>query len=237
MGPARRFFGAGGTTILTLCSGCPADFSLSNRTISLRTSSSRHPFSISREPATIAPHTTAPAEGAQCRCNHVPALRDEQPEARVSSRRKRGSRHRGPVVMGRTCLDLGRRSASDRCARAKMRLVSPFPSRMRPSSKCSVSIDTLPSWLASYRAKKSTRRARSVYRSNMVAPLSPPYGSRRRAQGTGLIADQSSVVGLQSSGRAIDRKLQTPTRRHGAARLPASARDRTPPRGVDCASQ
>ena len=37
----------------------------------------------------------------------------------------------------------------DRCDRAKMRLVRPFPSRMRPSSKCSVSIEMLPSWLAS----------------------------------------------------------------------------------------
>jgi hypothetical protein len=44
----------------------------------------------------------------------------------------------------------------------KMREVRPFPSRMRPRRRCSVSIELLPSWLASYRAKKMTRRARSV---------------------------------------------------------------------------
>ena len=44
----------------------------------------------------------------------------------------------------------------------KIREVSPFPSRMSPRSRCSVSIELLPSWLASYRAKKITRRARSV---------------------------------------------------------------------------
>jgi hypothetical protein len=37
----------------------------------------------------------------------------------------------------------------DRWERAKIRLVSPFPSRIRPSRRCSVSIDMLPSWLAS----------------------------------------------------------------------------------------
>src|SRR6185369_14329008 len=43
----------------------------------------------------------------------------------------------------------------------------PLPSRIRPSSRCSVSIEMLPSWLASYRAKKRTRLALSVYRSNI----------------------------------------------------------------------
>ena len=33
----------------------------------------------------------------------------------------------------------------ERCERAKIRLVSPLPSRMRPRSRCSVSIDMLPS--------------------------------------------------------------------------------------------
>ena len=40
-------------------------------------------------------------------------------------------------------------SWSDTPASLKIRLVSPFPSRIRPSRRCSVSIDTLPSWLAS----------------------------------------------------------------------------------------
>ena len=39
--------------------------------------------------------------------------------------------------------------SSERCERAKMRLVSPLPSRIRPRSRCSVSMEMLPSWLAS----------------------------------------------------------------------------------------
>src|SRR6202161_2891589 len=49
----------------------------------------------------------------------------------------------------------------------RKRLVSALSSRRRPSSKCSVSMYGEPNWLASYRAKKMTRRAFSVYRSNM----------------------------------------------------------------------
>src|ERR1700751_1372043 len=49
----------------------------------------------------------------------------------------------------------------------RKRFVSALSSRKRPSSKCSVSIYGEPNWLASYRAKKMTRRAFSVYRSNM----------------------------------------------------------------------
>jgi hypothetical protein len=37
----------------------------------------------------------------------------------------------------------------DRCERAKIRLVSPLPSRISPSRRCSVSMEMLPSWLAS----------------------------------------------------------------------------------------
>src|SRR3990172_4845347 len=43
---------------------------------------------------------------------------------------------------------------------------------MRPSKRCSVSIELLPSCAASYRAKKITRLARSVYRSNMFSTRS-----------------------------------------------------------------
>src|SRR5207244_11234413 len=57
--------------------------------------------------------------------------------------------------------------SSERWERAKMRLVRPLPSRINPRRRCSVSMEMLPSWLASYRAKKRTRRARSVYRSNI----------------------------------------------------------------------
>ena len=55
---------------------------------------------------------------------------------------------------------------------AKRRLVKPLPSRMRPSRRCSVSIELLPSCAASYRAKKITRLARSVYRSNIFSTRS-----------------------------------------------------------------
>src|SRR5215468_3261868 len=64
----------------------------------------------------------------------------------------------------------------DRWPLLKRREVRPLPSRMSPRSRCSVSMELLPSWLASYRAKKMTRRARSVYRSN----ISSPRGSGRR---------------------------------------------------------
>src|SRR5271156_1525848 len=56
--------------------------------------------------------------------------------------------------------------STEACERRK-RFVSALSSRKRPSSKCSVSIYGEPNWLASYRAKKMTRRAFSVYRSNM----------------------------------------------------------------------
>src|SRR5436190_16928750 len=46
--------------------------------------------------------------------------------------------------------------------------MGPLPSRTSPSSRCSLSIETLPRWPASYRAKNSARRALSVYRSNKI---------------------------------------------------------------------
>src|SRR5580658_9428623 len=60
----------------------------------------------------------------------------------------------------------------------RKRLVSALSSRNRPSSKCSVSIYGEPNWLASYRAKKMTRRAFSVYRSNMFPLKNCPPRSR-----------------------------------------------------------
>jgi len=44
-------------------------------------------------------------------------------------------------------------------------------SRSSPSNRCSVSMYGLPNWLASYRAKKMTLRAFSVYRSNICVPV------------------------------------------------------------------
>src|ERR1700732_4465306 len=66
------------------------------------------------------------------------------------------------------------------CCRRK-RFASALSSRIKPSSKCSVSMYGLPYWLASYRAKKMTRRAFSVYRSNTISSLLPegPHRSGR----------------------------------------------------------
>src|SRR5215469_10562573 len=74
------------------------------------------------------------------------------------------------------------------CWRRK-RLARALSSRIRPSSKCSVSIYGLPYWLASYLAKNMTRRAFSVYRSNTLARFSP------RA----LARDGRSFAGTQNS--------------------------------------
>src|ERR1700730_1472511 len=66
------------------------------------------------------------------------------------------------------------------CWRRK-RLASALSSRIKPSSRCSVSMYGLPYWLPSYRAKKKTRRAFSVYRSTPVSSLLPegPHRSGR----------------------------------------------------------
>ena len=50
----------------------------------------------------------------------------------------------------------------------KKRLIKALSSRSKPSKMCSVSIRQDPNWLASYRAKKITLLAFSVYFSNMV---------------------------------------------------------------------
>ena len=50
----------------------------------------------------------------------------------------------------------------DRCERAKIRLVSPcLPGSAR--RRCSVSIETLPSWLASWQAKRLARPFRVTF--------------------------------------------------------------------------
>src|SRR5690242_4237364 len=67
------------------------------------------------------------------------------------------------VVCPSICL---RMDSTDACERRK-RLVNALSSRNRPSSRCSVSIYGEPNWLASYLAKKITRLAFSVYRSNI----------------------------------------------------------------------
>src|ERR1041385_6853455 len=56
--------------------------------------------------------------------------------------------------------------STDACERRK-RLVNALSSRNKPSSRCSVSMYGDPNWLASYLAKKITRLAFSVYRSNI----------------------------------------------------------------------
>src|ERR1043166_7997586 len=70
------------------------------------------------------------------------------------------------VVCPSICL---RMDSTEACERKK-RLVSALSSRNSPSSKCSVSMYGDPNWLASYRAKKITRLAFSVYLSNRRPP-------------------------------------------------------------------
>src|SRR5205814_1992402 len=60
-----------------------------------------------------------------------------------------------------------RMASSEVCARARKRAVRDLSSRMRPSRRCSGSMAGAPNWEASYRAKKMTLRAFSVYRSNI----------------------------------------------------------------------
>ena len=78
------------------------------------------------------------------------------------------------------------------------RLASALSSRSRPSSRCSVSMYGLPNWLASYRAKKMTRRAFSVYRSNISLTVLQRAGSQRaplQLQDTVAAPGEREVVG------------------------------------------
>src|SRR5579859_1992285 len=80
------------------------------------------------------------------------------------------------VVCPSICL---RMDSTDACERRK-RLVNALSSRNRPSSRCSVSIYGEPNWLASYLAKKITRLAFSVYRSNIFpSPDAPSHLCRK----------------------------------------------------------
>src|SRR5215831_2292565 len=90
---------------------------------------------------------------------------------------------RSRIVM-RASISL-RMDSMEPCWRRK-RLARALSSRIKPRSKCSVSIYGLPYWLASYLAKKITRRAFSVYRSNKLACFSPrdPARASRSFAGT-----------------------------------------------------
>src|SRR5712691_2527450 len=82
------------------------------------------------------------------------------------------------------------------CWRRK-RLARALSSRMRPSSRCSVSMYGLPYWLASYLAKNMTRRAFSVYRSNTLAHFSPRHpvrGSRSLASTQNAVLQSQDAV-------------------------------------------
>src|SRR5437763_3426462 len=69
--------------------------------------------------------------------------------------------------------------STDACERRK-RCVNALSSRNKPSSRCSVSIYGEPNWLASYLAKKITRLAFSVYRSNIFPhPDAPSHLCRK----------------------------------------------------------
>src|SRR5260221_11559820 len=80
------------------------------------------------------------------------------------------------------------------CWRRK-RLARALSSRIKPSSKCSVSMYGLPYWLASYLAKKMTRRAFSVYRSNtlnLLLPLGYPSQASQPRQDSELRGSEST---------------------------------------------
>src|SRR5882724_10489675 len=79
------------------------------------------------------------------------------------------------------------------CCR-RNRFASALSSRIKPSSKCSVSMYGLPYWLASYLAKNMTRRAFSVYRSNTLARFSPRDPARR---GRSLASSQNAMFQRQ----------------------------------------
>ena len=71
-------------------------------------------------------------------------------------------KQRGPA------FDLFADASGESCTVSSIRPTIPFPSRSRPRSTCSVSMDVAPSWLTSYRAKNNARRADSVNRWNML---------------------------------------------------------------------
>ncbi len=157
------------------------------------------------------------AAGARCRCSCAAAGRLPRPRtaARAWSRALKGISTEVDTFSRNTVrpsISL-RMFSRDRCDRAKMRLVSPLPSRISPSSRCSVSIEMLPSWLASYRAKNRTRRALSVYRSNIRPPSQGMESSRsytaiirestpaRRGADAAPLAHSSGSARIQSSRR------------------------------------
>src|SRR6266436_484384 len=65
------------------------------------------------------------------------------------------------------CLICPRMDSMDCLPSVRKRAKRGLSSRDKPSRRCSGSIIEAPNWEASYRAKKTTRRAISVYRSNI----------------------------------------------------------------------
>src|SRR6266702_1269238 len=91
------------------------------------------------------------------------------------------------------------------CCRRK-RLASALSSRIKPSKRCSVSMYGLPYWLASYRAKKMTRRAFSVYRSKTLARFSPgdtARGSRSLASTQNAMFQRQNPVTTRSERQVV----------------------------------
>src|SRR5216684_916696 len=122
-------------------------------------SSRRIPSSKCSVPTCLWPSRSA-SSAAILRMRLHSALNGTSTEVEIRSR----------IVM-RASISL-RIDSIDPCCR-RNRLASALSSRIKPSSKCSVSMYGLPYWLASYLAKNMTRRAFSVYRSNTLARFSP----------------------------------------------------------------
>src|SRR5260221_5875342 len=127
-------------------------------------SSRRIPSSRCSVPTCLWPRRSA-SSAAMFRMRLHSALRGTSTEVEMRSR----------MVM-RASISL-RMDSIEPCWRRK-RLARALSSRIKPSKRCSVSMYGLPYWLASYLAKKMTRRAFSVYRSNTLARFSP--GGPRR---------------------------------------------------------
>src|ERR1022692_4656908 len=83
------------------------------------------------------------------------------------------------VVCPSICFRMDSTAACER----RKRFASALSSRSRPRRRCSVSMYGLPNWLASYRAKKITLRAFSVYRSNIDCKSPLDLKILRRAPG------------------------------------------------------
>src|SRR5229473_8067229 len=155
-------------------------------------SSRRIPSSRCSVPTCLCPSRSA-SSAAMFRMRLHSALSGTSTEVEMRSR----------IVM-RASISL-RIDSIEPCWRRK-RLASALSSRIKPSSRCSVSMYGLPYWLASYLAKNMTRRAFSVYRSNTLARFSPgdtARGSRSLASTQNAMFQRQNPVTTRSERQVV----------------------------------